>query len=1294
MTSFREYHLTRTNAIGYTTEDVLVSFLPLARQVSETHQRGSVAPLQGVSELRVREGAIWFEDGKSRPVQSNLTDVAPLLEEMRRGAAEVVAEHRREFEIGDRAESITDLQVAAETGPIDGPVYLPNYESWEHAFDHHDPLTDIYSLGMILASMACGLDFHDPSDLETFVRNRRNLFQVRRDLHPVIARAVLQMTDLDRAARPADLQALLQSLHNFGEQPVELQFELDRIEGFHTKDLQTKQQLVLAKLQERLFEISRRNRLLHFRSTMQTLNLTEASVPLSFDYKNVREDQLLTWNAKFSKACVAGQSISLHKYLNFQEALYLPMVLDRIRTEARRDQAEFGFAQLRLVICFLRWSNLKEEPPELFHSPLVLLPVELTKKKGVRDSYLLRVLDTQAEVNPVLRHQFKQLYNVELPETIDLEESNLQTFYEYLQAQIGASESAVELTLVEKPRISLLHDKARRRLDQYRRRARLSGRGVRNYLELDYSYDPANYHPMGLTLFSTKIRQPETQLRAILEKRPRPKSYMSNPADGPADAVESEKTFFTLKRAADDNPYNWEFDLCSVTLGNFKYRKMSLVRDYAAMVDREIENQAFDDIFSLTPRPVADADQSLPDLVDRFHVVPCDPTQTASIAGASNGESYIIQGPPGTGKSQTITNLIADYVARGKRVLFVCEKRAAIDVVYLRLKQQGLHELCCLIHDSQADKKQFVMDLKETYESFLSGDWGNGDGQSELTSRLDAELEPLVDYRSAMLESSDPDGPALRDVVDRAVELAPRRPDATALEIERAPRYECWRIHAGELARFRAALEDIQADGVLANHPLALLSPKICDAERPLELITTSLASARSALDDLEEEFGRCHVIRETWSTVKRAEQLVEFARVLAPLARCRGLTLLDGNSALSAKYGVARNQLDELRTAWVRAGEKNAHWREKLPKLETPIALRQARRLDGKWWAALSPTWWRLRSVMNRCYNYAEHAIRPSWVDVLQNLQAEQDAEQRWADDAAKMQSSFGFEQDVDDFAEEVARAIQQVESCEGPLGALRQEVSRGNVDPAVVLSLVGHAATVERLNSILAAFLDDYQERTWDQLRADFSRVERALEQLDNFLFCLTELSPLPREMASAIRQLPYDLEELESLSADQFIADAARRDRRVGRFNGLERDRRASRLEQFYDDWLGGNAVEVRARVRAAFRERVRVCGLPAAQLSDDQKEFKKFYNRGRRELEHEFSKTMRYKSIRGLVSGDSGEVVKDLKPVWLMSPLSVSDTVPLAGSHFDVVIFDEASQITLEEAVPTIFRAPQA
>ena len=101
-------------------------------------------------------------------------------------------------------------------------------------------------------------------------------------------------------------------------------------------------------------------------------------------------------------------------------------------------------------------------------------------------------------------------------------------------------------------------------------------------------------------------------------------------------------------------------------------------------------------------------------------VLPADPSQAEAVARASAGESYVIQGPPGTGKSQTITNLIADYVARGKGVMFVCEKRAALDVVFHRLKQSGLGDVSTLIHDSQADKKAFIEELKAIYEAWTS----------------------------------------------------------------------------------------------------------------------------------------------------------------------------------------------------------------------------------------------------------------------------------------------------------------------------------------------------------------------------------------------------------------------------------------------------------------------------------------------------------------------------------------------------------------------------------------------
>ena len=269
---------------------------------------------------------------------------------------------------------------------------------------------------------------------------------------------------------------------------------------------------------------------------------------------------------------------SLTRYLNFTEQLYLPSVLDRIRADAVRDAAEFGFEQLRLAICFLRWANIKESPPEHYDSPLVLLPVRLVKKKGVRDSYWLQPLTTEAQLNPVVRHLFKQLYDIELPATIDLSETTVEQLYEDLAGKIAASEPGITLSKVDRPRIELIHDLARRRLDRYRRTARVSGRGIRSFLDVDYSYDPANFHPLGLGIFRAKVRHSPTHLREIIQDRPLPRQYMVAPTDD-VPVAEKAKQFYAPREGADDNPYHWDFDLCRLTLGNFRYRKMTLVRD-------------------------------------------------------------------------------------------------------------------------------------------------------------------------------------------------------------------------------------------------------------------------------------------------------------------------------------------------------------------------------------------------------------------------------------------------------------------------------------------------------------------------------------------------------------------------------------------------------------------------------------------------------------------------------------------------------------------------------------------
>ncbi|MCO6453960.1 MAG: DUF4011 domain-containing protein, partial [Pirellulaceae bacterium] len=515
----------RWQAGGFSTEDVLASFLPLLRQTIATHQAGQVAPLEGLDELHVAGVQIWYEQARSRPLRLNRSAVASL-EQALHGVLDIVGQTERTFDVGGETREVRDLRlIEQDDQPLARPAYILGYRCWEHRLEHHDPLCDVFVLGLVLASLACGLNFNQPEDARRFVAHRENLFHLHRQLHPVLAQAIARMTELDRHRRPQDLPALLHSLQHYREQDVEFQLELNRIEGFGGQDQHTRQQLILGRLQQRLFEISRRNRLLEFRPTMQSVNLTEASVPLAFNVQSVRADQILTWSDEFAGRLLRGKPVSLNKYLNFQEALYLPSVLDRIRGDARRDAAEFGFAQLRLVACFLRWANLKESPAEIYDSPLVLLPVELAKTKGVRDTFTLRLLEPLAEINPVIRHQFQQLYGIELPETLDLSVTSLDAFYEYLRERLRTSDAAVRLERIDRPRIDLLHERARRRVDQYRRRARLAGRGVSQYLDLDYSYDAANYHPLGIKLFSTYVCPPTNHLRSFTEALPRPRRF-------------------------------------------------------------------------------------------------------------------------------------------------------------------------------------------------------------------------------------------------------------------------------------------------------------------------------------------------------------------------------------------------------------------------------------------------------------------------------------------------------------------------------------------------------------------------------------------------------------------------------------------------------------------------------------------------------------------------------------------------------------------------------------------------
>ena len=197
---------------GFEADDVLAALLPLMKQVLAAHEAGLVAPLNGIQDLVVTDArSLMFAPAKVNSPEKNTNKVEAIQLPIS-SAVEVVAESRRTADLDQASLTVSDLGVGTTGSDISKPVFLPNYRSWEQAIGHHDELTDIFSLGMLLASVACGLDFTDPGELEMFTVNRTNLFGLTPRLNPVLGSTIVHMTELNRHKRAQDLGQMISRL--------------------------------------------------------------------------------------------------------------------------------------------------------------------------------------------------------------------------------------------------------------------------------------------------------------------------------------------------------------------------------------------------------------------------------------------------------------------------------------------------------------------------------------------------------------------------------------------------------------------------------------------------------------------------------------------------------------------------------------------------------------------------------------------------------------------------------------------------------------------------------------------------------------------------------------------------------------------------------------------------------------------------------------------------------------------------------------------------------------------------
>ena len=236
----------------------------------------------------------------------------------------------------------------------------------------------------------------------------------------------------------------------------------------------------------------------------------------------------------------------------------------------------------------------------------------------------------------------------------------------------------------------------------------------------------------------------------------------------------------TVRRAVRDLP---GFEVTEeLVLGTFSFAKYLMWKDLVDRADRLKESPTVRHLIERDgssfpvqegfPRP-EQLDQSV-DPAELFIPLPADSSQIAAVVASARGHDFVLDGPPGTGKSQTIANMIAHNLALGRRVLFVAEKMAALNVVQRRLAEKGLGEFCLELHSAKATKTEVLKQLDRawtTRETMNAGDWAR---EAAEARRLRDQLNGLV----ALLHRRAANGLTVHGAIGRVVrdwtETSPR----------------------------------------------------------------------------------------------------------------------------------------------------------------------------------------------------------------------------------------------------------------------------------------------------------------------------------------------------------------------------------------------------------------------------------------------------------------------------------------------------------------------------------------
>ncbi len=210
-------------------------------------------------------------------------------------------------------------------------------------------------------------------------------------------------------------------------------------------------------------------------------------------------------------------------------------------------------------------------------------------------------------------------------------------------------------------------------------------------------------------------------------------------------------------------------------LGLFSFAKLAIYQDLTDNQDEITKHPIIKSLSGIPQDGLVQSDLPKVDDLDTiidpkstYQILDADSSQQLCVQYALRGQSFVMQGPPGTGKSQTIANIISEYIAAGKSILFVSEKMAALEVVYNRLKEKNLDEYCLELHSYKANKREVINELNRVLVEHLKASKGMSEAEVE---RLVKRRTQLNSYSEALHRIRSPSNKSVYQLLNEVSEL-------------------------------------------------------------------------------------------------------------------------------------------------------------------------------------------------------------------------------------------------------------------------------------------------------------------------------------------------------------------------------------------------------------------------------------------------------------------------------------------------------------------------------------------